>query len=179
MTAVEKLNTGQPAGDYRVGAKAVRCFTSSARVGPKLLTESAYTTMRTGSHGSTVYQPIADQGRTGRENSSLDSTRLPSDEAVRLDSRGDMGPGGEGWGPAFLFVSLYKNLHPDPVSRNRGRHLRTPPTQPVGTAAGAAPAAHAARAAPASVRGNLFQPLSGYAHAPGGEATMAGCVRVP
>jgi hypothetical protein len=21
----------------------------------------------------------------------------------------DMGPGGEGWGPAFLFVSLYKN----------------------------------------------------------------------
>ena len=141
-----------------MGAKAVRCFTSSARVGPKLLTESAYTTMRTGSHGSTVYQPIADQGRTGRENSSLDSTRLPSDEAVRLDSRGDMGPGGEGWGPAFLFVSLYKNLHPDPVSRNRGRHLRTPPTQPVGTAAGAAPAAHAA-AAPGSVRGNLFQPL--------------------
>jgi hypothetical protein len=65
-----------------------------------------------------------------------------------------MGPGGEGWGPAFLFVSLYKNLHPDPVSGNRGRHLRTPPTQPVGSAAGAAPAAHAA-AAPASVRGNL------------------------
>ena len=65
----------------------------------------------------------------------------------------NMGPGGEGWGPAFLFVSLYKNLHPDPVSRNRGRHLRTPPTQPVGSAAGAAPAAHAA-AAPASVRGS-------------------------
>jgi len=34
-----------------------------------------------------------------------------------------MGLGGEGWGPAFLFVSLYKNLHPDPVSGNRGRHL--------------------------------------------------------
>jgi len=65
-----------------------------------------------------------------------------------------MGPGGEGWGPAFLFVSLYKHTHPDPVSRNRGRHLRTPPTQPGGSAAGAAPAAHAA-AAPASVRGNL------------------------
>jgi len=80
-----------------------------------------------------------------------------------------MGPGGEGWGPAFLFVSLYKNLHPDPVSGNRGRHLRTPPTQPVGSAAGAAPAAHAA-AAPASVRATSV----GYAHAPGGEATMAG-----
>ena len=59
-----------------------------------------------------------------------------------------MGPGGEGWGPAFLFVSLYKNLHPDPVSGNRGRHLRTPPTQPGGSAAGAG-------RGPASVRGSL------------------------
>ncbi len=66
----------------------------------------------------------------------------------------NIGPGGEGWGPAFLFVSIYKNLHPDPVGRNRGRHLRTPPTQPGGSAAGAAPAAHVA-AAPASVRGSL------------------------
>jgi len=32
-----------------------------------------------------------------------------------------MGPGGEGWGPAFLFVSLYKNLHPDPASHAAGR----------------------------------------------------------
>ena len=49
-----------------------------------------------------------------------------------------MGPGrGRGLG-----TLLYKNLHPDPVSRNRGRLLRTPPTQPVGSAAGAAPAAH-------------------------------------
>ena len=47
-----------------------------------------------------------------------------------------------------------EHTHPDPVSRNRGRLLRTPPTQPVGSAAGAAPAAHAA-AAPASVRGNI------------------------
>jgi hypothetical protein len=44
-----------------------------------------------------------------------------------------MGLGGEGWGPAFLFVSLYKNLHPDPVSGNRGRLLSgygrlSPPT---------------------------------------------------
>ncbi|KOO27465.1 hypothetical protein Ctob_003185, partial [Chrysochromulina tobinii] len=30
-----------------------------------------------------------------------------------------------------------KNLHPVPVSGNRGRHLRTPPTQPGGSAAGA------------------------------------------
>jgi hypothetical protein len=102
VTAVEKLNTGQPAGDYRVGAKAVRCFTSSARVGPnRTNAESAYTTLRTGSHGSTVYQPITDQGRTGRENSSLDSTRLPCAEAVRLDSRGDF-PSPLGYVPVTL-----------------------------------------------------------------------------
>ena len=76
----------------------------------------------------------------------------------------DMGPGGEGWGPAFLFVSLYKNLHPDPVSGNRGRHLRTPPTQPGGSAAGARRP---------SVRGKQATSV-GYAHAPGGEVTMAG-----
>ena len=65
-----------------------------------------------------------------------------------------MGPGGEGWGPAFR-ISLHKNLHPDPVSGNCGRHLRTPPTQPGGSAAGAGlrRPAHAA-AAPASVRGS-------------------------
>jgi len=60
---------------------------------------------------------------------------------LRDCKKGDMGPGGEGWGPAFLyvylFVSLHKNLHPDPVRGNRGRHLRTPPTQPGGSAAGA------------------------------------------
>ena len=68
----------------------------------------------------------------------------------------NLAPGGEGWGPAFLFVSLYKNLHPDPVSGNCGRRptrLRTPQ-----------PRRHRCEAA-ASV---------GYAHAPGGEATMAG-----
>ena len=62
--------------------------------------------------------------------------------------------------------------HPDPDSGNRGRHLRTPPTQPQpgGSAAGAGlrrtpqPRRHRCEAA-ASV---------GYAHAPGGEATMAG-----
>jgi hypothetical protein len=59
--------------------------------------------------------------------------------------------------------------HPDPDSGNRGRHLRTPPTQPRGSAAGAGlrrtpqPRRHRCEAA-ASV---------GYAHAPGGEATMA------
>jgi hypothetical protein len=63
-----------------------------------------------------------------------------------------MGPGGEGWGPAFLFVSLYIHLHPDPVSGNRGRHLRTPPTQPGGSAAGAG---LRRTAGPASVRGSL------------------------
>jgi len=69
------------------------------------------------------------------------------------EAHANMGPGGEGWGPVFLFVSLlvYKNLHPDPVSRNRGRHLRTPPTQPGGSAAGAG----LRRAAgPTSVRGS-------------------------
>ena len=44
-----------------------------------------------------------------------------------------MGPGGEGWGPAFLFVSLYKNLHPDPASHAAGR-----------VGGGRRPAAHAA-----------------------------------
>ena len=73
-----------------------------------------------------------------------------------------MGPGGEGWGPAFLFVSLYKNVHPDPVSGHRGRHLRTPPTQP---RAGRVGDGRRHRCEAASV---------GYAHAPGGEATMAG-----
>ena len=59
---------------------------------------------------------------------------------------------------------------PGPVSGNRGRHLRTPPTQTGGSAAGAGlrrtpqPGRHRCEAA-ASV---------GYAHAPGGEATMAG-----
>ena len=53
---------------------------------------------------------------------------------------------------------LAEHTHPDPVSGNRGRHLRTPPRQPGGSAAGAGlrkgPAAHAA-AGPASMRGSL------------------------
>ena len=82
-----------------------------------------------------------------------------------------MGPGGEGWGPAFPVLDCVKyvfwmfnaktgtivvkakamranprrsrskkpaeHTNPDPVSGNRGRHLRTPPTQPGGSAAGA------------------------------------------
>jgi hypothetical protein len=43
-------------------------------------------------------------------------------------------------------------MHPDPVSGNRGRHLRTPPTQPGGSAAGAG---LRRTAGPASVRGSL------------------------
>ena len=52
-------------------------------------------------------------------------------------------------------ATLYKNLHPDPVSGNRGRLLRTPPTQPRRVGGGRRPAAHAA-AAPASVRGKAL-----------------------
>ena len=66
-----------------------------------------------------------------------------------------MGPAPQGaraGDPAFLFVSLYKNLHPDPVSGNRGRHLWTPPTQPGGSAGGAG---LRRTAGPASVRGSL------------------------
>jgi hypothetical protein len=81
-----------------------------------------------------------------------------------------MCPGGEGWGPAFLFDSLYINLHPDPVSGNRGRHLRTPPTQPGGLAAGAGLRRTRSRA---GIRCEAAASV-GYAHAPGGEATMAG-----
>jgi len=62
----------------------------------------------------------------------------------------NMGPGGEGWGPAFLFVSLYINMHPDPDSGNRGRHLRTPPTQ----LGGSAGAGLRRTAAPTSERGS-------------------------
>ena len=78
----------------------------------------------------------------------------------------NMGPGGEGWGPAFLFVSVYKNLHPDPVGETAdatyGRLPRN--AQPGGSAAGARRP---------SVRGKQATSV-GYAHAPGGEVTMAG-----
>ena len=61
-----------------------------------------------------------------------------------------MGPGGEGWGPAFLFVSLYKNLLPDPVSGNcYGRLPRSRAGRRRAQACGAR------RRRPASVRGRL------------------------
>ena len=44
-------------------------------------------------------------------------SRLPPVSFYRVTPNNiNMGPGGEGWGPAFLFVSLYKNLPPDPVT---------------------------------------------------------------
>jgi hypothetical protein len=81
------------------------------------------------------------------------------------------GPRGRGLGTRFFFrLSRYKNLHPDPVSGNRGRHLRTPPTQPGGSAAGAGLRRTRSRA---GIRCEAAASV-GYAHAPGGEATMAG-----
>jgi hypothetical protein len=59
--------------------------------------------------------------------------------------RTDMGPGGEGWGPAFLFVSLFKNLHPDPASHAAGR-----------VGGGRRPAAHAASRAGIGARQPLW-----------------------
>ncbi|KOO24547.1 hypothetical protein Ctob_002636, partial [Chrysochromulina tobinii] len=52
-----------------------------------------------------------------------------------------------------------KNLHPDPVRGNRGRHLRTPPTQPGGSAAGAG--LRRTRAASRAGIGARQQPLRG------------------
>jgi len=73
----------------------------------------------------------------------------------------DMGPGGEGWGPAFLFVSLYKNLHPDPVGETADATYGRLPRSRAGR--------RRARA------GHRCEATSvGYAHAPGGEVTMAG-----
>jgi len=81
-------------------------------------------------------------------------------------NHGKYGPRGRGLGTRFSFRLSIQKLAPGPAVR--GRHLRTPPTQPGGSAADGLrrtpqPRRHRCEAA-ASV---------GYAHAPGGEATMA------
>ena len=90
-------------------------------------------------------------------------SRFAQRSEVRVERCVEYGPRGRGLGTRFSFRLSTQKLAPRPGG-NRGRHLRTPP-HAAGRVGGGRAQACGGTPAAASV---------GYAHAPGGEATMAG-----